>query len=85
MKTFVLMVSKHFMKGHPRAGQFTYFSEEIFSGCHLNPHATFSQEIISSGMYHTAIPKIHTIRENYEYWARIAEEVNAGRGFLSLR
>lgn len=29
--------------------------------------------------------KIHTIRDNYAYWARIAEEVNSGRGVLSLR
>ena len=29
--------------------------------------------------------KIHTIRGSYDHWAHVAEEVNAGRGVLSLR
>ncbi len=29
--------------------------------------------------------KIHTIRANYQYWARIIKEVNDGRAMLSIR
>lgn len=62
MKTYVLMISKHFMKDHPRAGELTMFRYSIQNG-----------------------DKIHTLRANYDYWAHVAEEVNAGRGVLSLR
>lgn len=30
-------------------------------------------------------PKKHTIRENYDLWARRAEKINAGEAVLSLR
>jgi hypothetical protein len=73
MKTYVLMVSKHFMKGHPRAGQPTNFLHKIVAiPLLLGKPSAFK-------------PKIHTIRSNYDYWAHVAEEVNAGRGILSLR
>jgi hypothetical protein len=85
MKTYVLMVSRTFPAYHPRAGQLTYFNEQIFSGCRMSAHAKFSECIIKSGMYHTATPKIHTIRSNYTLWAHRAEEINAGRAVLSLR
>src|SRR5687768_1027535 len=62
LKTFPIMISRQFLKGHPRAGEETQFKSKIFCKS-----------------------KIHTIRDNYEYWARIAKEVNAGRGVLSLR
>jgi hypothetical protein len=32
MKTFVITVSKEFMKGHPRHGNKTFFKEKILSG-----------------------------------------------------
>lgn len=77
MKTFVLMISKAFMKGHPRAGQPTHFREKI-----LNKNGEHHLKDDRGLIY---LAKITTIRENYPYWARIAEEVNAGRGVLSLR
>ncbi len=38
----------------------------------------FAQQIIED-------KKIHTIRANYAYWARIIEKVNSGAAILSLR
>lgn len=32
MKTYILTVSKAFLKGHPRAGQLTHFKQNIISG-----------------------------------------------------
>jgi hypothetical protein len=95
MKTFPLSISKTFMAGHPRRGEPTYFSNKILLTVD-KPEETFEHKgkkfFLDRNAYDkdTAFqagwsPKIHTIRENYPYWARIAEEVNAGRGILSLR
>lgn len=56
------MVSKNFLKGHPKAGRPTNFAPQISYG-----------------------EKIHTIRTNYTYWEKIVNDVNSGRGVLSLR
>ena len=32
MKTYVIILSKYFMKGHPRAGEETHFKEKFLSG-----------------------------------------------------
>lgn len=32
MKTYVITLSKHFLKGHPKAGQFTNFKEKFLAG-----------------------------------------------------
>lgn len=62
MKTYVLTVSKNFMKGHPREGQPTHFRDKICGS-----------------------KKIHTIRLNYGYWNAVAQEINRGKGVLSIR
>lgn len=89
MKTFYIMISKNFMKDHPRAGQPTFFKEKIWAGQAETqfPEYKIPKEDVDYDWheYYNAIPKIHTIRDNYDYWAWIAEEVNAGRGILSLR
>lgn len=92
LKVFPLMISKAFMSDHPRKGEPTNFREKIL----LNGVGTVVQKEQDLTIYSKVLPimlpyhgkydaKIHTIRTNYEYWARIAEEVNAGRGILSLR
>lgn len=87
LKIFPLMISKQFMATHPRRGEPTHFREKIELG--QNRQQVTATDVVSA--FHSGegikgwVPKIHTIRTNYEYWARIAEEVNAGRGILSLR
>lgn len=56
------MISKYFLKGHPREGEETNFRKLIEDG-----------------------QKIHTIRDNYEWWKKIVDQVNAGEAVLSLR
>jgi len=79
MKTYVLIVSKCFPKTHKRAGESTEFIDKIAcslycpgdcAGCHLNSE-TFK--------------KIHTIRANYELWAKRVSEVQKGEAIISIR
>jgi hypothetical protein len=79
MKTFVLTVSKEFPKTHKRAGETTGFLEKLAcslfcpgdcSICHINSE-TFK--------------KIHTIRSNYELWAKRIEQIQKGEAILSIR
>lgn len=73
------MISKQFMSDHPQRGELTYFKHKI-----LLKDAS-EATVKSVEKYYDWYPKIHTIRTNYAYWARVAEEVNSGRGVLSLR
>ena len=69
-KTFVLSVAKHFPQDHPRAGQPTDFRPRI---------------IDAAGYTCLGPTKLHTARGNYEFWANRINEINKGRGVLSLR
>lgn len=62
IKTYVITLSKTFMKGHPKAGQPTSFREKFLKG-----------------------KKIHTIRGNYELWAKRIKEVQEGKAIISVR
>jgi hypothetical protein len=73
-KVFVLMVSRVFPKGHPREGSETRFYEKILSGC--GSDIPWEDD---------GLPKITTIRSNYDLWAKRAEQINAGKAVLSLR
>lgn len=91
LKTFPIMISKHFMRDHPRAGEDTQFREKIELAVAGKRKIVVSTWLDKNKLTRTRAElseetgKIHTIRDNYEYWARIASEVNAGRGVLSLR
>jgi len=73
MKTFVLTVSRTFPKTHKRAGQQTWFVEKINEAV-----MPISDEPMMG-------KKIHTIRANYELWAKRIKEVQEGKAILSLR
>ncbi len=79
MKVYSIKLSRHFLKGHPRASEPTYFVEKFLKG---------------QGMYRAEIdeefgrllfPKIHTLRANYEEWARRIEEVQTGKAKLCVQ
>lgn len=76
MKTYVLTVSRHFPAKHPRAGRNTYFVAKICKAIGLKT---------GPGIETMMPPKIHTIRANYDLWAKRAEEINAGKAVLSIR
>lgn len=71
MKTYVLMVSRYFPKGHSKEGQPTEFIAKI--RWKLKSNLT------------SYCCKLHTIRANYDLWAKRFDEIKAGKACLSLR
>ena len=69
MKTYVIILSKVFPVFHHRKGEYTHFKEAF---CERNNNEY-------------PRPKLHTIRGNYERWAKIIAEVEAGKAQLSIR
>lgn len=71
-KTYVVMISREFPKTHSRAGEPTYFKEKIKKALGL-----LDDDF--------TVPKIHTLRGNYDLWRKRFEEIEAGRACLSVR
>ena len=72
MKTYNIMLSKVFPATHTRKGEPTYFSQKVQACQH--PTA-FPNEL----------PKLHTIRENYNLWRDRIAQVQAGEAEICLR
>lgn len=88
------MVSRVFPKSHPRSGQLTNFVPKILSVCGSDvPYTAAGQNLIlDQKAYYSNYcfeqrfdPKRHTIRGNYDLWAKRAEKINRGEAVLSLR
>lgn len=77
MKTYVLIVSRYFPKGHSKEGQPTEFENAITASVWRQYKMTCK---CKSDWY-----KLHTIRGNYDLWAKRLEEIKAGKACLSLR
>lgn len=78
MKTFILIVSSIFPKYHNKKGLPTYFAKKILNSVnHTGYYAETNDELL--------INKIHTIRENFEYWNNIIKQVQNGNAILSIR
>lgn len=74
MKTYVLTVSRYFPATHKRKGEETFFVDKIrfmLGGWNLSEGKNGK--------------KIHTIRANYELWAKRIKEVQEGKAILSIR
>ena len=67
--TYYLTLSQVFPSTHCRAGEPTEFKDKLFNGL---------DEERDDG-------KIHTIRTNYDFWARRFEKIQAGDAVLSIR
>lgn len=81
LKCYYLMISRYFGKGHPNAGQSTYFVEKIHKAL-----GTYSLvENLNFEILNNCEPKIHTVRLNYALWKKRFEEIAAGKAYLSLR
>lgn len=79
----------NFPKTHPRAGQPTYFVDNITRGL-LGESETVDIEHDFFDFFEfsedaPSIPKIHTVRSNYAHWQKRIEEVQNGTAVLSLR
>lgn len=84
IKRYRLGVSRNFPTTHPRKGEETYFVDKIYVGqkwfgiCDRCEHR-------DCGHCETALnPKLHTIRSNYELWAKRMSEVQEGRAIIEL-
>ena len=82
--TYYLTLSQFFPSNHPRAGQPTNFRSAF-----LNAQMCARCQQPSKGMcMHECVGgflKKHTIRANYDFWARRFEKIYAGDAVLSVR
>lgn len=82
-KLVVLMLSQAFLMGHSKVGQPNYFVQQLSNALHgYSEHDVQlpdGESIVVGGK------KLHTIRENYEYWKEKAGKINVGEMELSIR
>lgn len=79
IKRYRLGVSKTFPSTHHRKGEETYFVVKIMSAL-----GKFNDEIGNATRASQIIPKLHTIRNNYELWVKRMVEVQAGRAVIEI-
>lgn len=79
MKTYVLTVSRQFPTTHKRVGDRTFFPEKILVGQGGDIEPKLIEE------FGELLLKLHTIRANYELWAKRIKEVQEGKAILSIR
>ena len=89
MKTYVLTASRFFPATHIRKGEPTFFVEKIKNSIGIICRECREIERFD-GDCCGFIPKnlgdkLHTIRSNYELWAKRIKEVQKGEACLSLR
>lgn len=78
MKTYILILSNTFPVGHHKAGEQTWFAEKL-----LKSQGKYAE--INSNFWNNLIPKIHTIRSNYDTWHKRVSEVRRGEALISIR
>lgn len=93
MKTYVITLSRNLPKGHRKEGEPTLFKEQLqnailadagLSACDCCKYETRDCEACghdASGFR----KKRHTIRANYDLWAKRFEEVERGKACISVR
>lgn len=74
MKTYVLTISRYFPTTHKRKGDKTFFVEKIEKSLRLK-YDNVLMDLL----------KIHTIRSNYNFWARRIKQIQKGEAILSIR
>lgn len=74
MITYYLTLSQVFPSTHSRAGEPTDFEAAFHSGQPLPKERTFCK-----------FKKLHTIRANYDFWAKRFEKIAKGEAVLSIR
>ena len=84
MKTYYLTLSQVFPSTHPRAGEPTNFraafnNAQMCARCQEHPKGMCMHECVVGYL------KKHTIRANYEFWAKRFKKIAAGKAVLSIR
>ena len=81
MKYYPLILSRTFPQWHPRKGEPTYFANKVlYAGVSMVNYPDMRMPI-----WIEPREKLHTIRGNYERWARIFEKIDCGEARLELR
>ena len=84
MKTYVIMLSKTFPRGHSRYGDLTKFKKYL-----LGVLENYDEDEIGKWDCYPVFvidgKKIHTIRDNYKLWEERFKEIDAGKACLSIR
>jgi hypothetical protein len=86
----VVLLSKTFFNGHPKAGQQTDFRDKLLYrlGCRDCQGQGIRDNRFCTGCKRNnieCVPKIHTCRINYEYWEKKIDRLKAVGGVLSIR
>ncbi|WP_297449641.1 hypothetical protein [uncultured Alistipes sp.] len=94
MKTYVLILSRTFPVYHPKAGQPTYFKEQLQntffdilagrSACDLCKYETRNCDTCTY-KYIEFRKKIYTLRANFDLWEKRIAKIKAGDAILSIR
>lgn len=91
MITYVLTLSQSFPSSHRRAGEPTYFLEKMHNAltgqnfCLHNTGMDNSYGCTTLWCETIREKKLHTIRANYDLWAKRFEKIEAGKAVLSIR
>lgn len=91
MITYVLTLSQSFPSTHRRPGEPTYFLEKMhnaLTGQDFSLHPTGRDDSYGcTTLWCETIreKKLHTIRSNYDFWAKRFEKIEAGKAVLSIR
>lgn len=82
-KLVVLMLSQAFLMGHSKAGKPNYFVQQLTNA--LRGYSEHEIQLPDGSSIIVRGKKLHTIRENYEYWKEKTAKINAGEMELSIR
>lgn len=89
MKTYIIMLSRKFPKGHRKEGKPTFFKEKFLFGqqCQFcSPKDINADNPECDTCLRNCFPeKYHTIRANYNLWAKRFEEIERGEACISVR
>ena len=89
MKTYVITLSRKFMKGHRKEGEPTFFKEKFMFGqqCQFCPPKDRNTNYpeCDECLRNSSPEKYHTIRANYDLWAKRFEQIERGEACISVR
>jgi hypothetical protein len=89
IKRYRLGVSRYFPTAHKRKGQETFFPHKILKNSNIKVNSALSEKQDATMFFRdfvtrNDVPKIHTIRGNYELWAKRIKQVQEGKAVIEL-
>lgn len=84
MKTYSIFLPKTFPSTHVSAGEPTDF-EAKFNNARMWANCRTISKVTCKGISWSGNSKLHTIRPNYDLWAKRFKEIDSGEAVLSIR